>query len=49
MIIHRISANRMWIADPARGKLICTHNEFSVGWILNKVNQEGTIVCFAPI
>jgi ATP-binding cassette subfamily B protein len=32
VVVYKITANRVWVADPAHGTIVYTHAEFIAGW-----------------
>ena len=50
IVIYKIKKNKVWVADPAHGKVTITKDEFMDGWASDKVEEKdvGVILILEP-
>nr|WP_319398569.1 cysteine peptidase family C39 domain-containing protein [uncultured Carboxylicivirga sp.] len=45
VVVYKIEGDKVWVADPAHGKVTYTHNEFITSWASTKQEDEDVGVC----
>ncbi len=51
VVVHEIKNNKVYVADPGRGKLVFTEQEFLDNWIgkhSDETTEEGIVLLFEP-
>lgn len=51
VVVYKIKKNKIYVADPAHGKLVYTVREFLDNWIgadANETTEEGVVLLFEP-
>ena len=48
VVLYKIVKNKFYVADPAKGLIFFTENEFSVSWLNSNKNNEGIVLMLSP-